>query len=101
MNRYLLLVITYIHRPPGTTETQRAQRLKSDLYMDDMDEEKRAELRAKRLEARKEMERERRKAVKAAYKRLKDSKTKKSEVDIINDMNNSDKNVFNFPILFS
>ena len=54
--------------------------MKSDLFMDDMDEEKRAELRAKRLEARKEMERERRKAVKAAYKRLKDSKTKKTEV---------------------
>ena len=56
--------------------------MRADLYMDDLDEEKRAELRAKRLEAKKEMERERRKAVKAAYKRLKDSKSKKSDVSI-------------------
>ena len=52
--------------------------------MDDLDEEQRAALRAKRLAARKEMERERRKAVRAAYKRLKDSKTKKTEVDTYN-----------------
>ena len=54
--------------------------MKSDLFMDDLDEEQRAELRAKRREARKEMERERKKAVRAAYKRLKDSKTKKTDV---------------------
>lgn len=80
---YFCRIFDPFNRPPGTTETQRAQRLKSDLFMEDLDEEQRAELRAKRREARKEMERERRKAIRAAYKRLKDSKTKKSDVSIL------------------
>ena len=48
--------------------------------MEELDEEQRAILRAKRREARKEMERERRKAVKAAYKRMRDSKKKPDDV---------------------
>ncbi|XP_053375384.1 uncharacterized protein LOC123527871 isoform X6 [Mercenaria mercenaria] len=60
----------------GTTESERARRAKPGLSLEDMDEEELAALRAKRREARKEMERERRKAVKAAYKRLRDSKRK-------------------------
>lgn len=45
-----------------------------------MDEEERAAFIAKRREARKEMERERKKAVRAAYKRLRDSKKKPDDV---------------------
>jgi hypothetical protein len=54
-----------------------------------MDEEELAALRAKRREARKEMERERRKAVKAAYKRLRDAKKKPEDV----------RKLFDFPFL--
>ncbi|XP_060552397.1 LOW QUALITY PROTEIN: uncharacterized protein LOC132713733, partial [Ruditapes philippinarum] len=60
----------------GTTESERARRAKPGISLEDMDEEELAALRAKRREARKEMERERRKAVKAAYKRLRDAKKK-------------------------
>lgn len=52
--------------------------------MEDLDEEQRAILRAKRREARKEMERERRKAVRAAYKRMRDSKKKPDDVSDVN-----------------
>ncbi|XP_052766652.1 uncharacterized protein LOC128207645 isoform X4 [Mya arenaria] len=62
----------------GTTESQR--RCKGGLSLEDMDEDQRAIVRAQRREARKEMERERRKAIRAAYKRLRDSKKKPGDL---------------------
>ncbi|XP_052275180.1 uncharacterized protein LOC127874696 isoform X4 [Dreissena polymorpha] len=61
-------------RKLGTADLEQAKGL--GLSLEDMDEEQRAIIRAKRREARKEMERERRKAIRAAYKRLRDSKKK-------------------------
>ncbi|XP_076099179.1 uncharacterized protein LOC143068768 isoform X14 [Mytilus galloprovincialis] len=63
-----------------TTESQRARRLK-DAFQDDVDSEKRAELRMLARLRRKDMERERRKAIRNAYRRVREAKKKKGSAE--------------------
>ncbi|XP_052105835.1 uncharacterized protein LOC127738576 isoform X2 [Mytilus californianus] len=63
-----------------TTESQRAKRLK-DAFQDDIDSEKRAELRMLARLRRKDMERERRKAIRNAYRRVREAKKKKGSAE--------------------
>ncbi|XP_063428007.1 uncharacterized protein LOC134711377 isoform X3 [Mytilus trossulus] len=63
-----------------TTESQRARRLK-DAFQDDIDSEKRAELRMLARLRRKDMERERRKAIRNAYRRVREAKKKKGSAE--------------------
>lgn len=65
----------YNDRAP-TTESVRAKRLR-DALADDIDSEKRAELRMLARLRRKDMERERRKAIRNAYRRVREAKKKK------------------------
>ncbi|KAL4237950.1 hypothetical protein ACF0H5_002660 [Mactra antiquata] len=58
----------------ASTESERAKKMKPSF--EDMTDEERAAMLAKRRDARKEMERERKKAIRAAYKRLRDSQKK-------------------------
>ena len=60
----------------ATTESQKAKRLRDALH-DDIDSEKRAELRMLARLKRKDMERERRKAIRNAYRRVREAKKKK------------------------
>lgn len=63
---------------PGSTATERARRLQKALIMaEDIDDERRAKRKEEMLQRRKEMERERRKAIKAAYARQREAKKKK------------------------
>ena len=67
----------------GTTESElQARSKKAALSLEDMDEEQRAIIRAQRREARKVMERERKKAVRNAYRRLRDAKKKPGDVSV-------------------
>ncbi|XP_055879608.1 uncharacterized protein LOC106067347 isoform X7 [Biomphalaria glabrata] len=62
-------------RTPGSTASERARRLNRALLMaEDVDDDKKAKKRAEARERRKEMERARRKAIRAAYARQKASK---------------------------
>ena len=64
-------------RVPGSAASERARRLQKALILaEDIDDERRVEKRREALERRKEMERERRKAVKAAYARQREAKKK-------------------------
>ncbi|CAL1527617.1 unnamed protein product [Lymnaea stagnalis] len=68
----------WIRRIPGSTASERARRLNKALLMaEDMDDTKKAKRLAEARERRKEMERERRKAIRAAYARLRASKEQK------------------------
>ncbi|XP_071159349.1 regulator of G-protein signaling 22-like isoform X30 [Mytilus edulis] len=69
----------WVRRVP-TTESQRARRLK-DAFQDDVDSEKRAELRMLARLRRKDMERERRKAIRNAYRRVREAKKKKGSAE--------------------
>lgn len=71
----LIYKLLHINRVP-TTESQRARRLAQALQ-DDVDSEKRAELRMLARLRRKDMERERRRAIRNAYRRVKEAKKKK------------------------
>ncbi|PVD26500.1 hypothetical protein C0Q70_14177 [Pomacea canaliculata] len=63
------------HRYPGSGASERAKRLQKALIIaEDIDDERKAERKREGLERRKEMERERRKAIKAAYARQKEAK---------------------------
>ena len=65
------------HRIP-TTDSQREARLRAALRSADLlGPEERAERRAKARAKKKEMERERKKAIRAAYRRVKEAKRKK------------------------
>ncbi|XP_067682061.1 regulator of G-protein signaling 22-like isoform X1 [Haliotis asinina] len=65
-------------RVPGSTASERARRLQRALTLaEDIDFERRALNKKLRIERRKEMEKERKKAVKAAYARQKEAKLKK------------------------
>ncbi|KAH9492920.1 hypothetical protein Btru_032617 [Bulinus truncatus] len=65
----------WVRRIPGSTASERARRLNKALMMaEDEDEDKKAKKRAEAREKRKEMERARRKAIRAAYARLKANK---------------------------
>ncbi|XP_025105262.1 regulator of G-protein signaling 22-like isoform X2 [Pomacea canaliculata] len=62
-------------RYPGSGASERAKRLQKALIIaEDIDDERKAERKREGLERRKEMERERRKAIKAAYARQKEAK---------------------------
>jgi len=68
----------WVRRVPGSSSSERARRLTRSLGEADMDDETRAARRAEILAKRKEMERERRKAIRAAQARTKAAKMKKS-----------------------
>lgn len=68
----------WIGRQPSSTETQRAERLRTALSLaESIDEARQAEIRRKAKERRAEMERERKKAIRAAKKRQREAKMRK------------------------
>ncbi|KAK7488392.1 hypothetical protein BaRGS_00020366 [Batillaria attramentaria] len=74
----LLTVLSIPDRYPGSAASERARRLQKALILaEDIDDERRAEKKREALERRKEMERERKKAIRAAYARQREAKKKK------------------------
>nr|KAG5695957.1 hypothetical protein BaRGS_017538 [Batillaria attramentaria] len=68
----------WVRRYPGSAASERARRLQKALILaEDIDDERRAEKKREALERRKEMERERKKAIRAAYARQREAKKKK------------------------
>ena len=70
--------ISVTTRTPGSSSSERARRLDRALEDADVDHEKKAQRRAEMLARRKEMEKERRKAIRAAQARQKAAKMKKT-----------------------
>ncbi|XP_048259130.1 uncharacterized protein LOC124151105 isoform X3 [Haliotis rufescens] len=77
----------WVRRVPGSTASERARRLQRALHVaEDIDFDRRALNKKLRIERRKLMEKERKKAVKAAYARQKEAKLKKgSKFDFSDD----------------